>query len=118
MENFQIAHTPYDAEKKSYITFDMVDSLYVGQLNCCSCGCGGEYYEASDPANQKRIVRALNEFANTSTPIESIDEYIFDLIRSTKHKSNGELVEKGYRLYLKDEYANPSLPITKVIKLD
>lgn len=115
METFQITHTPYNANKKSAITFDMVDSLYVGQLNCCACGCGGEYYEASDPANQERIVRALNEFAKTSTPIESIEEYIFELVRSTKHDSNDELVEKGYRLYLKDEYAKKEF---KVIKLD
>ena len=115
METFQITHIPYDANKKSAITFDMVDSLYIGQLNCCACGCGGDYYEASDPANEQRIVRALNEFATANTRIESIDEYIFDLIRSTKHKSNGELVEKGYRLYLKDEYAKKEL---KVIKVD
>lgn len=114
METFQITHIPYDANKKSAITFDMVDSLYIGQLNCCACGCGGDYYEASDPANEQRIVRALNEFATTNTPIESINEYIFNLIRSTKHKSNGELVEKGYRLYLKDEYAKKEFQTIKV----
>lgn len=40
--------TPFDYRKIRKFDKEKIDQVYYGQLNCCRCGCGGEYYTKDD----------------------------------------------------------------------
>jgi hypothetical protein len=102
MITYAIKHTPIVQTSTQDITFEQVDKLYVGKGNNCRCGCAGEYYYASEPANADIIKKALFKMASGKYEVESIDGYIFEIVLSERLNARGDV---GYRkvntIYLK-----------------
>lgn len=89
-QTFKFNHTPLTYSLEARVVPSQVDQVYFGQLNCCACGCGGEYF-----TDQEHIVRALG-WLEAGKKIESVDNYIFDCTMERK----GSKVF-GIRVYLK-----------------
>lgn len=105
--NFTITHTPMHSpelgvQEPREITFslDDVDTLYEGRGNCCRCGCGGDYYYLD--RNSHKIMNALQKMESGSYHIESINDYIFEIVLNEYYSKNGELKRnKVQTIYLK-----------------
>lgn len=97
---YEIEHTP--VSKRIQITFEQVDNLYIGKGNNCRCGCAGVYHEASKPEDAKTIRRVLKKMTSGKYKVESIEDYIFEIVISERLNARGGV---GYRkvntLYLK-----------------
>lgn len=85
-------HSPeLGVQEPREITFslDDVDTLYEGRGNCCRCGCGGDYYYLD--RNSHKIMNVLQKMESGSYHIESIDDYIFEIVLNEYYSKNGEL---------------------------
>lgn len=113
MQTIEVLHKPYNHYRNTTVTIDMVDKVYYGRLDCCACGCQGDYYENTRPENggqalrlhmheQDKVDSAFGLLAEgRSYDIESIDDYIFDI--PTKRTKKGVF---GVRVYLYEKYSN------------
>lgn len=99
------------------IDFDAKDikQVYYGQLNCCRCGCSGEYYEPGvTPKADKFIDEALNKLKYYSDKSEVVYEHFtykdpskneLYLEFETHGRFNGSAMQQelmGYAFYIKD----------------
>lgn len=95
-------HSPeLGVQEPREITFslDDVDTLYEGRGNCCRCGCGGDYYYLD--RNSRKIMNALQRMESGSYNIESIDDYIFEIVLDEYYSQNGRLTRtKVQTIYL------------------
>lgn len=99
--NYQIKHKNYGGwknpelnlpELSTDISLDSVESIYIGKGNCCRCGCGGEYFRPSeDPKAIKKIKHYLKKMASGKYEVESIENYIFEIIISERYDTRGRL---------------------------
>lgn len=96
---YKIKYTPINTSKQMDISFEQVENLYVGNGNQCRCGCGGEYYEPSDEWGASIIKDCLKKMASGRYDIESIDDYIFEIVIRKERTFRGK--NKVMTLYLK-----------------
>lgn len=96
---YQVKHTPLNAVKGTELTFENVENLYIGNGNCCRCGCGGEYYEASDEFSADTIKDVLKKMASGKYAVESIDDNIFEIVLRKEKSYRGK--NKVATLYMK-----------------
>jgi hypothetical protein len=82
---FTIEHTPYRSPemeaqqpRKTTISLGQIDQMYEGRGNCCRCGCGGNYHTLE--RNSRKIINALQKMASGKYHVESIDDYIFEIV--------------------------------------
>ena len=75
--------------KEITFSLDDVDTLYEGRGNCCRCGCGGDYYYLD--RNSLKIINVLQKMESGGYHIESIDDYIFEIVLNEYYSKNGEL---------------------------
>ena len=111
----QITAKPSVSREK--IEFDPanIKQVYYGQLNCCRCGCGGEYYEPGvTPKADQFIEKALKELQYRSDYGDvkydrftykdpGSNELYFEF--ETHSRYNGSAMEDesmGYAFYIKD----------------
>jgi hypothetical protein len=87
---FTFEHKPVVYSSQARVSPSQVEQVYFGQLNCCACGCGGDYFE-----DEEHIIEAL-EALSIGRNIESIDNYIFDVKQGRKGTKT-----LGIRVYLK-----------------
>jgi hypothetical protein len=87
---FTFEHKPLVYSSEAKVTPSQVDQVYFGQLNCCACGCAGDYFD-----DEAHIIKALEALENGRN-IESIDDYIFDVACNKKGSKTF-----GIRVYLK-----------------
>lgn len=73
-----------------------IEKVYDGQLDCCACGCGGEYY---DLRNIEKIKNAMLEVKNASEHDLSYIEWDTHYCIDYKKHSNSNGVF-GLRLYI------------------
>lgn len=96
---YSIKYTPINTAKGIDVSFEQVENLYVGNGNQCRCGCGGEYYEPSDENGANVIKKALAKMASGDYSVESIDDYIFEIVIRKERTFRGK--NKVMTLYLK-----------------
>lgn len=102
MTTYKIEHTPI--AKSIDITFEQVDNLYIGKGNNCRCGCAGVYHEASKPEDASTIRRVLKKMTSGKYKVESIDDYIFEIVISERLNARGHLsYRKVNTIYLKKD---------------
>ena len=113
--NYQINHKNYGGHKNpelnlpeltTEISLDKVESIYIGKGNSCRCGCGGEYFRPSEhPKASKKIKHFLKKMASGKYEVESIDNYIFEIILGERYNTRGRLsTQRVATIYLHDEY--------------
>jgi len=96
---YQIKHSPLNSVKGTELTFENVENLYIGNGNCCRCGCGGEYYEANDEFHADTIKGVLKKMASGKYAVESIDDNIFEIVLRKEKSFRGK--NKVATLYMK-----------------
>lgn len=99
--NYQIKHKNYGGytnpelnlpDLNTEISLDSVESIYIGKGNCCRCGCGGDYFRPSEhPKATKKIKHYLKKMASGKYEVESIENYIFEIVISERYDSCGRL---------------------------
>lgn len=99
--NYQIKHKTHGGHKHpelnlpeltTDISLDSVESIYIGKGNCCRCGCGGEYFRPSeDPKAIKKIKHYLKKMASGKYKVESIENYIFEIVLGERYDTRGRL---------------------------
>ena len=94
--NFTITHTPshdpaLGIQEPRQITFSLadIDQLYEGRGNCCRCGCGGDYYNLE--RNSRKIINCLQKMESGRYDVESIDDYIFEIVIDEFYDKWGQL---------------------------
>jgi hypothetical protein len=67
-------------QKPKEITFSLgqIEQMYEGRGNCCRCGCAGNYHTLEN--NSRKIINALQKMASGKYHVESIDDYIFEIV--------------------------------------
>lgn len=55
---------PIEASKTFSLDEKDIEQTYTGQLNCCACGCAGNYYKMDK--NPKAVRRAINLLKKTN----------------------------------------------------
>ena len=82
---FKITHTPMQSpelgvQKPKEITFSLgqIEQMYEGRGNCCRCGCAGNYHTLEN--NSRKIINTLQKMASGKYHVESIDDYIFEIV--------------------------------------
>jgi hypothetical protein len=67
-------------QKPMEITFSLgqIEQMYEGRGNCCRCGCAGNYHTLEN--NSRKIINALQKMASGKYHVESIDDYIFEIV--------------------------------------
>ena len=98
----------YTLEKTKSFTLDDIDQVYFGQLNCCACGCGGDYYDIKGSYDSKerslRMIKRAIRKLSMSGDVSSLDDYIFELKTETYDSGywGDSVKENGIRIYLKE----------------
>lgn len=83
---FKITHTPIlpglvespKNPKEITISIGQIEQMYEGRGNCCRCGCAGNYHTLEN--NSRKIINALQKMASGKYHVESIDDYIFEIV--------------------------------------
>ena len=93
---FKITHTPYrqgdePMQPERQITFSLgdIEQMYEGRGNGCRCGCGGNYHTLE--RNSRKIINALQKMASGRYDVESIDDYIFEIVLDEYYDKWGQL---------------------------
>ena len=113
--NYIIKHKNYGGYKNpelnlpdltTEISLDKVESIYLGKGNCCRCGCGGEYFRPSEhPKASKKIKHFLKKMASGKYEVESIENYIFEIILGERYNTRGRLsTQRVATIYLHDKH--------------
>lgn len=82
--NFKIKNTTplYPTDTKDFeIGWETIEQVYEGQLNCCACGCGGDYFYTQHYCDHRRQMDG-NPF------LKSSDEKITILLRKVEKSNN------------------------------
>lgn len=98
---YQIKHKNYGGythpelnlpELNTEISLDSVESIYIGKGNCCRCGCGGDYFRPSEDSKAiKKIKHYLKKMASGKYNVESIENYIFEIVLGERFNTRGRL---------------------------
>ena len=96
---YAIKHKPLSDKREHELNFDNVENLYIGNGNCCRCGCGGDYYEPQDEDGAIKIKVALAKMASGEYAVESIDDNIFEIVLRKERSFRGK--NKVMTLYMK-----------------
>lgn len=110
--NYQIKHKTHGGhqhpelnlpELTTDISLDSVESIYIGKGNCCRCGCGGEYFRPEEhPKATKKIKHYLKKMASGKYNVESIENYIFEIVLGERYNTRGRLsASRVATIYLK-----------------
>lgn len=119
--NYQIKHKNYGGwknpelnlpELSTDISLDSVESIYIGKGNCCRCGCGGDYFRPSEAEDAEQAAKAtkkikhyLKKMASDKYKVESIENYIFEIIISERYDTRGRLSQtRVATIYLHDKH--------------
>jgi hypothetical protein len=94
-----IKHTPMQMSMQIDITLENVEQMYEGKGNCCRCGCGGNYYYPDH--NARKIENVLKRMASGKYKVESIDNYIFEIIIDEDTDRFGQPKTKVQTIYIK-----------------
>lgn len=99
--NYIIKHKNYGGYKNpelnlpdltTEISLDSVESIYIGKGNSCRCGCGGDYFRPEEhPKATKKIKHYLKKMASGKYEVESIENYIFEIILGERYNNRGRL---------------------------
>lgn len=91
-------------EMGTVINLNDVESIYVGKGNSCRCGCGGDYFRPSeDPKATKKIKHYLKKMGSGKYEVESIENYIFEIVISERYDDYGRLKnQRVATIYLHD----------------
>jgi hypothetical protein len=65
MENFRVTAKPMEMTQSFEINFDKILQVYRGKLDCCRCGCEGDYLYTSIEAEKLNADRE-NHFIKSS----------------------------------------------------
>ena len=65
MKNFKVIAKPMEHTETFQINFDKITKVYRGKLDCCRCGCGGNYLYTSIEAERLNADRD-NHFIKSS----------------------------------------------------
>jgi len=100
------------------IQWECISSVYEGQLNCCACGCQGDYLytkHCTDILNvgrtsaimhpsDERIKHILDEMSRSPEVgfIQDSGGWILEVHTETKDNWEGDEMEIGYRVYFKN----------------
>lgn len=55
MATLDLTVVPFEEIRKKKLNPALIKQVYYGTLNCCRCGCGGEYYEPGHEMVQKGL---------------------------------------------------------------
>ena len=100
--NYEIKHQPIKPNpKSSVISIDQVDQLYIGLGNNCRCGCAGKYIKPDSEENIKIIEKVLAKMARGKVAVESIEDYIFEVVVRKWVNNRGYEQSRVECLYLK-----------------
>lgn len=110
--NYQIKHKNYGGyanpelnlpDLNTEISLDSVHKIYIGKGNCCRCGCGGEYFDPKEHPNAiKKIKHYLKKMASGKYNVESIENYIFEIVLGERYNARGRLsASRVATIYLK-----------------
>ena len=84
LEKIKVVATPLFGRKEFEIDVEKVTKVYKGELDCCRCGCGGDYFEPlTSNGNESRAFKNALEILKTSDKIryhEYDDENIFEIV--------------------------------------
>lgn len=82
---FKITHTPMrttelevQEPKESTFSLGQIEQMYEGRGNNCRCGCAGNYHTLEN--NSRKIINALQKMQSGNYHVESIDDYIFEIV--------------------------------------
>lgn len=131
--NYKIKHKNYGGWKNpelnlpeltTDISLDMVESVYVGKGLCCRCGCGGDYFRPSEAEDAEQAVKAtkkikhyLKKMASDKYKVESIENYIFEIIVSERYDTRGRLSQtRVATIYLHDQHKKAKQEIKEEAK--
>lgn len=105
--NYQIKHKTHGGWKNPELNFpelttdislDSVESIYIGKGNCCRCGCGGDYFRPSEAEDAEQAAKAikkikhyLKKMASGKYKVESIENYIFEIVLGERYDTRGRL---------------------------
>ena len=120
--NFKIKNTTplYPTDTKDFeIGWETIEQVYEGQLNCCSCGCGGDYFYTQHYCDHRRqsyfdlaFLKSSDEKIKTLLSIveesnnvgwmycNTTNRYILEakLKEYTEYGTN-QIIEQGIRVY-------------------
>lgn len=107
-----------DTKKDFSIQWECIEQVYEGQLNCCACGCQGDYLYTkhyTDILNVGRTsafmcpsdeeIKSILDLISTSNEVgfqQGTDGWILELHTETKDNWDGDEIEIGYRIYFKN----------------
>ena len=101
-----ISYTPFANTASMQFDVDDVNQVYKGQLNCCRCGCAGDYWKPGDAEFLEQFQLALKHFEAANA--REVKGEVWDKERylevQTHESYNGtamEFEEYGYAIYLK-----------------
>ena len=125
--NYQINHKNYGGHKNpelnlpeltTEISLDKVESIYIGKGNSCRCGCGGEYFRPSENEKAtKKIKHYLKKMAGGEYKVESIDNYIFEIILGERYTTRGRLsTQRVATIYLHDKHKEVKEEVKEEVK--
>lgn len=102
--NYKIIHKEHGGHRNpelnlpeltTEIGLEQVEEVYVGKGNSCRCGCGGTYFKvAEDPKAIKKIKHYLKKMASGEYKVESLNNYIFEIIISERYSERGRLTNQ------------------------
>ena len=112
MENFRVTAKPMEMTQTFEINFDKITSVYRGKLDCCRCGCGGNYLYTSVEAEKlnadrdkhfikssdRAIMNEIKKFVSGDYEVQfTCDGYDNELILEI-HTHDSELAEEDERM--------------------
>lgn len=84
VERINVEATPLFERKRFEIDVEKVTTIYKGKLDCCRCGCGGDYFEPlTSNGNESRAFKNALEILKTSDKVryqEYDDENVFEIV--------------------------------------
>ena len=87
MKPIEINAVPMSFEKTFQIKLENINQVYIGKLDWCRCGCGGDYLQTKQEAdrinkeagrrlvrsNEKKILSAINKFASADYQVKFME---------------------------------------------
>lgn len=103
MKEFTIIHEPVTHTRNIDFTLEDIDQIYLGEGDCCRCGCAGTYATSDNPSLIKRRMSRFMKiysdgYIGKEVKVKSIDNYIFEIEVSRHEGTKGSQV---LTIYLK-----------------
>ena len=84
VQRINVEATPLFERKRFNIDVEKVTKIYKGRLECCRCGCGGDYFEPlTSNGNESRAFKDALEILKKSNKVkyhEYDDKNIFEIV--------------------------------------